>query len=71
MEINTVGELKRALEDYPDDMPVWLGNTVIEGGLSYYGGVVKYYLEVTDDTVTFGIALPPEKQRTEHGVVIF
>lgn len=71
MEINTVGELKRALKDYPDDMPVWLGGTVVQGGLSYYYDVTKYYVELTEDVETFGTMFPSEKQRVERGVVIY
>lgn len=71
MEINTVGELKKALDDYPDDMPVWRGDTVVEGGLTYYGDVVKYYVEITEDVETFGTMLPKEKQHVERGVVIY
>lgn len=34
-DIETVGQLRQALAEYSDDMPVWLGETADEGGLSY------------------------------------
>jgi hypothetical protein len=71
MEITTVGQLRKELEDYPDDMPVWLGETVTQGGLDYFDRVRKYNIEVTEETQTFGFALPKERQRIERGVVIY
>jgi hypothetical protein len=71
MEIKTVAELRLYLADLPDNMPVWLGETTIEGGLDYYDRVKKYSVEVTEISATFGILLPKDKQRTETGLVIF
>lgn len=70
-EIRTVGELRKELADYPDDMPVWLGETTIQGGLDYYSRPSKYSIEIMEDTQTFGCAFPPDKRRTETGLIIY
>lgn len=70
-EVSTVGELRKFLEDYADDMPVWLGGTTVEGGLHYFSSVEKDSIEIAEETQTYGLMLPPERQTKETGLVIY
>ncbi len=71
--INNVGQLKWFLEvnECPDDMPVWTGNVVYEGGCGYPEGFRHYDVNVQITQQTFGLALPKERQKTETGLMFW
>jgi len=69
----TVGDFKKWLvdNDIPDSMPLWRPEIAIEGGLEYpvgWGGDIE---NASLTVATFGLALPPERQRHEAGVILW
>lgn len=70
-EIKTVGELKKVIQNYDDDMPVWTGEGLVEGSIEYLSRVRKLQVDAELHTETFGTALPEHLQKTETGLVFY
>jgi len=68
-----VGQFKQWVidNDIPDGTPLWKPQLTEQGGCLYptgWGGDIDN-VEIT--TEVFGIALPPERQRHETGVMLW
>lgn len=69
----TVGEFKRWLTEnsVSDDMPLWKLDTIIEYGCEYSADYGKDISMAMLHTNTYGLALPPDRRRTEVGVALW